>query len=137
MPSHDQICRTIIHERKVCILIPTYNNASTLSRVLDGCLFYTKNIIVVDDGSSDGTNSILKRYVDITVIHHAVNQGKGMAIKTGFDAAMASGYRYAVTIDSDGQHLPADLPYLINGLLNHPDSIIIGSGQAAPAAWRG
>ncbi len=127
MPSHDQICRTIIHERKVCILIPTYNNAGTLSRVLDGCLFYTKNIIVVDDGSSDSTNSILKRYDDITVIHHAVNQGKGMAIKTGFDAAMASGYRYAVTIDSDGQHLPADLPYLINGLHNHPDSIIIGS----------
>ena len=80
MPSHDQICRTIIHERKVCILIPTYNNAGTLSRVLDGCLFYTKNIIVVDDGSSDSTNSILKRYDDITVIHHAVNQGKGMAI---------------------------------------------------------
>lgn len=127
MPSHDQICRDIIRERRVCILIPTYNNAGTLSQVLEGCLFYSENIIVVNDGSTDSTDTILKRFDNITVFHHAVNQGKGMAIKTGFDAAMAAGYQYVVTIDSDGQHLPADLPYLINGLYNHPDSIIIGS----------
>jgi len=127
MPSLDQICREVIRNRKICILIPTYNNAGTLADVLNGCLYYTDHIIVVNDGSTDPTPEILRGYDRITVVDQATNQGKGMAIKKGFETALQLGYEYAVTIDSDGQHLPSDLPYLIDFHRSHPDAVIIGS----------
>ena len=95
---------------KICVLIPTYNNHKTLSRVLDGVLQYTQNVIVVNDGSTDTTAQILTKYPQLTVLTLSKNKGKGIALQTGFKKALELGYDYAITIDSDGQHYPSDLP---------------------------
>ncbi len=127
MASLEQISRNVINEMKIGVLIPTFNNANTLRSVISGCLYFADNIIVINDGSTDGTRDILKQFPQIEVIHCEANQGKGMAIKRGFAEAMERHFDYVITIDSDGQHYPDDIPYLINCLRQHPGSIIIGS----------
>ncbi len=117
-----------ISERKICILIPTYNNEKTLKRVIDGVLDYTENIIVVNDGSTDSTSEILKNYHQITVIHLPKNKGKGNGLKTGFGEAKKLGFDYAISIDSDGQHYPDDIPVFVEGLLaENEDVLLIGN----------
>ena len=96
------------------IIIPTYNNAGTLENVLERCQAQGLPILVVDDGSTDATPAILDRMgPDLEVIRHKVNMGKGKALKTGFLEARRQGYAYALTIDSDGQHFPEDIPALL------------------------
>ncbi|MDJ1500176.1 DUF2062 domain-containing protein [Xanthocytophaga agilis] len=114
-------------QHQCCVIIPTYNNEKTLAGVVSGVLAYTSHIIVVDDGSTDSTASILSSFSQIQVVRHAINQGKGKALRTGFAAAIAAGYKYAITIDSDGQHMPADLGIFLEKLETHPHSIIIGA----------
>ena len=92
----------MLHSINACVIIPTYNNSKTLRRVLDGVLKYTPHIIVVNDGSSDDTSTILQEYSEICVEVHSGNQGKGQAIRTGFNRAVKEGFDYAFTIDSDG-----------------------------------
>lgn len=116
---------------KVCVLIPTYNNQNTLQRVIDGVLSYTSNVVVVNDGSTDRTAEILNQYGNqIKVITIPENKGKGNALRVGFNAVKALGYAYALTIDSDGQHFPHDIPNFIQELddRNAP-VLIIGSRQ--------
>src|SRR5690606_41701486 len=74
--------------------------------------FYADNVIVVDDGSSDRTAEVARK-AGAEVIVHEVNQGKGVALKTGFTAAASLGADVIVTMDSDGQHNPADIPKLV------------------------
>lgn len=95
------------------VIIPTYNNAGTLKDVLSRTLAQGLPVIVVDDGCTDGTREILSGFKDVTVIAHSKNQGKGAALKTAFRWALGKGYAYAVTIDSDGQHYPEDIPELV------------------------
>lgn len=142
------------------ILIPTYNNAGTLADVVQRALRQGLPVLVVDDGSTDETASLLhslmerevtpsaKNYADATenaslstninaestdrvgfpiasalslaegkptlsVITHEINQGKGVALKTGFQEAQRLGYQYVVTLDADGQHHPEDVPLLM------------------------
>lgn len=115
-------------ELRICVLIPTFNNQKTLKRVLDGVLFYSADIIVVNDGSTDATADILREYPQITTIHLEKNSGKGHALKTGFSRALTMGFRYAITIDSDGQHYPDDIPVFVEGLKKeNRDVLLIGS----------
>lgn len=114
-----------------CVLIPTYNNQTTLLRVLNEVLQYTTNLIVVNDGSTDATAQILNDIRDLRVIHIPVNKGKGNALKTGFKMAQDLGYEYAISMDSDGQHFPDDLEVFLNSLEEHlphePNLLIIGA----------
>lgn len=110
-----------------CVIIPTYNNAKTLRRVLDGVLKHTAHVIVVNDGATDATADILQDYPQITRIDHDRNRGKGMALRNGFKKAIAMGYDHAVTIDSDGQHFPADIPSFIAEIEQNGDALLIGS----------
>lgn len=113
---------------KCCVLIPTYNNAGTLQGVIDSVLEYTSHVIVVDDGSTDETPTILKQYDDkIKVLVHQQNQGKGKALRNGFKYALNNDYDYAITIDSDGQHFAADLPAFLNEIEANPNSLVIGA----------
>ncbi len=112
---------------KVCVIIPTYNNHKTLKRVIDGVLQYTGNIIIVNDGSTDSTPQILQHYPQIMQVHQPVNKGKGIALQTGFTVARDVGYEYAITIDSDGQHFPDDLPAFIDVLEAEGEALLIGS----------
>lgn len=113
----------------VCVLIPTYNNQRTLKRVLDSVLEYTSNIIVVNDGSTDSTATILNEYTGYQQIHFPKNRGKGVALREGFKKAIDLGYDFAITIDSDGQHFASDIPKFINTLEEHDASniLIIGA----------
>ncbi len=101
---------------KCCVIIPTYNNHKTLQQVLEGVLAFTQNVIVVNDGATDTTTEILQGFPQIEQIHIAHNKGKGNALRKGFKQAIALGYEYAITLDSDGQHFPEDLPVFIEAL---------------------
>ncbi|SMP01929.1 DUF2062 domain-containing protein [Chryseobacterium profundimaris] len=114
-----------ISEKNICVLVPTYNNEKTLQRVINGVLYFTDHIIIVNDGSTDTTSVILQNYPEIRVIHLPENKGKGNALKTGFREAEKMGYRYAITIDSDGQHYPDDIPVFVEALLNESQEILL------------
>lgn len=114
-----------ISEKKICVLIPTYNNAKTLKRVIDGVLEYTENIIVVNDGSTDSTQEILSQYLHITVINLPQNKGKGNGLKIGFRKAKKLDYNYGITIDSDGQHYPDDIPVFVEALLSEKEDVLL------------
>ena len=118
---------------RCCVLIPTYNNSATLKRVLGGVQDYTSNIIVINDGSTDKTSAILEEFEHLDVISLSMNKGKGNALKTGFDKAATLGYDYAISMDSDGQHFPDDLPVFIDALEartpSDPELLVIGSRQ--------
>lgn len=112
---------------RICVLVPTYNNAATLARVLNEILQYTQDLIVVNDGATDQTEQILKSFKDVQVITYQPNRGKGHALKTGFRYAYKQGYTHAITIDSDGQHYPADLPVFFKAIERMPQAMIIGA----------
>ena len=120
--------RNAISDKKICVLVPTYNNHKTLRRVLDGVLDYTENIIVINDGSTDSTLEILESYSKILTINLPENKGKGNALKTGFRKAKENGFDFAITIDSDGQHYPNDIPVFVDALLaEKQDVLLIGN----------
>jgi glycosyltransferase involved in cell wall biosynthesis len=112
---------------KVCVIIPTYNNAGTLARIIADVAKYTQQIIVVNDGSTDDTAQIVKEFPFAQLISYPVNIGKGWALRKAFKHAIAEGYDYAITIDSDGQHFAKDLPAFIEKLETAPNAIIVGS----------
>lgn len=101
---------------RCCVVLPTYNNPKTLHRVLDGILKFTTDIIVVNDGSTDATLDILTSYPQIEQLHQPKNTGKGHALKIGFKHARMMGFDYAITLDTDGQHFPSDIPNFIEVL---------------------
>ena len=125
----NELIRQKITDLNVCVIIPTYNNQHTLKRVIDGVLELTNNIIIVNDGSTDTTATILKNYQQLQQIHFSENKGKGVALREGFKHAILLGYQFAITIDSDGQHFPNDIPNFINDLEQSEDKniLIIGS----------
>ncbi len=114
-------------ELQCCIIIPTYNNDHALEDVISSVLQYTDNVIVVNDGSTDQTRTILARFPQIQALHIPVNSGKGWALRQGFKYAVEQGFRYGITIDSDGQHFPEDLPLFLDLIENQPDSMILGA----------
>lgn len=116
-----------ISKYKVCVIIPTFNNQNTLKRVIEGVLYYTNNIIIVNDGCTDDTSKILEDYKDLTQIHFTKNKGKGAALREGFKIAYKNNYNYAITIDSDGQHYPNDIPVFLNELEKDDRYLLIGS----------
>ena len=105
-----------IKSLKICVIIPTYNNERTLKRVIDSVLEITDDLIVINDGATDSTSRILKKYTDITQIYLPKNKGKGNALRVGFKKAEELGYKFSITIDSDGQHYPEDIAVFVNQL---------------------
>lgn len=112
-----------------CVLIPTYNNERTLKRVIDGVRNQTEHIIIVNDGSTDFTAEILKDYSHLEQLYLPKNKGKGNALREGFKKAIELEYDYVITIDSDGQHFPEDIPIFLDTLRksNNPDLLLIGA----------
>lgn len=117
-----------MQQLQCCVVVATYNNEKTLAKVLDGILAYTSDIVLVNDGSEDRTLEILQNYPQITQIHLPKNKGKGYALKKGFKKAVELGFDYAITLDTDGQHFPIDIPSFVETLENSdtPEILIIG-----------
>lgn len=116
---------------KCVVLMPTYNNAGTIAKVIADVKEYSEDVIVVNDGSTDETKNILASIEGIKVIDYEKNQGKGYALKLGLQKAYEWGYRYAITIDSDGQHYADDIPNFICKIEEKPDSLLIGARNLA------
>jgi len=129
--------KTTFDRLGVCVIIPTYNNAHALENVLNGVLSYTDHVIVVNDGSTDRTAEILNSFGQVKVESYAVNKGKGYALRHGLFKAYESGYHYAITIDSDGQHFPEDLPKFLEKIEAHPGSLIMGARNMEQAGVPG
>lgn len=112
---------------KTCIIVSTYNSGGLVEEVLNEFFSYTSNIIVVDDGSTDGTAAILKRFPHLHTIVYGKNRGKGYALNQGFDLAERLGYENAITVDSDGQHKSTDLSTFLSAIRQYPCQLIIGN----------
>ena len=113
---------------KICAVIPTFNNAGTLAGVLDGVSKHISDIIIVNDGSTDGTSELLAASrIPFTLVEFPKNKGKGAALKAGLRKARELGFDYALTIDSDGQHFPSDIPVFLAAIAEHPGALVLGS----------
>ena len=109
---------------KTCVIVPTYNNEGTVTEVVLSVLKCCSDVIVVNDGSTDATASILGQFGgSITVVDYQHNRGKGYALKSGFRKALAMGFDYAVTIDSDGQHFASDIEKFVSALETNPGAL--------------
>jgi len=117
---------------KYCVIIPTFNNDKSLEAVISDVLRFTKDIIIVNDGSTDNTSSLLSKFSQLKIISYSPNRGKGYAIRQGFRAAIAEGYNYAITIDSDGQHYPSDIGVFLKKIEEEPDALIVGARTLDP-----
>lgn len=117
---------TILKELKTCIIVPVYNNVGTINGVVQRILRFCQDVIVVDDGSADGSSDSLEN-LGAVVVRYEKNRGKGYALKTGFKEAKARGFERAITIDADGQHFPEDIPVFATEAKEHPDAMLVGS----------
>jgi dolichol-phosphate mannosyltransferase len=93
--------------------LPVFNESRHVCGVLDEVRRYSDHVLVVDDGSTDGTAGLLQRRDDIQLVRHAENRGYGAALKTAFDYAAGHHYDGVVTIDCDGQHEPQRIPRFV------------------------
>jgi glycosyltransferase involved in cell wall biosynthesis len=114
-------------ELKCCVLIPTYNNATSLATVVNDILQYSADVCIVNDGSTDNTLEILNQFPSVKLYSYEKNRGKGWALRQGFEFARKQGYDYAITIDSDGQHYADDLPVFLKALDQEHNAIFIGA----------
>jgi uncharacterized protein (DUF2062 family) len=114
------------------VVTPTYNNARTLIDVLTRITRLGVPLIVVNDGSTDDTSSLLsdwkpKQTMPVEVIAHPQNRGKAAALQTAFAAARRAGYTHALTIDTDGQLDPEQIPDLLRAAGESPDAFVLGT----------
>jgi predicted LPLAT superfamily acyltransferase len=111
----------------ILVVIPTYNNADTLGSVIASVQKQTDNILVVNDGSTDATPSVIAQYPTIQSLTLAKNSGKGEALLQAFLWAREKGYEYVVAMDADGQHLAEDLPTIAAAIEANRGAIVIGA----------
>ncbi len=121
---------------RTAFIIPVYNHAGAIGAVIDKLRTFKRPLYAIDDGSTDDTPKVLESLSGVTVIRHPINQGKGAALMTGF-AAAAPLADWAITLDADGQHDPADALSLIKAVAAGERSLVVGRrthmlGKGAP-----
>ena len=113
----------------IAALIPAHNARETIGAVVSGTKRYVGYVLVIDDGSNDGTGDEAAR-AGAVVIRHLNNRGKGEALKTGFCFLVARGFDAVLTLDADGQHDPDDIPALVSRFRETSAGIVIGTRMA-------
>jgi predicted LPLAT superfamily acyltransferase/uncharacterized protein (DUF2062 family) len=114
------------------ICIPVYDNPQTILAVIEECLRDTSYpVLVVDDGSKVPVQQLFLKekpegHVRLTFVRHPENQGKGVALQTGFREALKNGFTHVIAIDGDGQHIPGEIHKLTDCSLQHPWSLVVG-----------
>ncbi len=110
----------------IAIIIIVYNDAKTISEVICSVKRYNKPVIVIDDGSTDGTAEILCNTDGIQLIQFDKNMGKGAALKAGFHLAAKSGFTHVIAVDADGLHLTEDIRLFIDCIYKDPQALWAG-----------
>ena len=113
-------------QARVFLVIPAYNEGRVLASTIRSLLPYGYSVVVVDDGSSDGTTAILKD-LPVHYLRHPVNLGQGAALQTGMDYALAQGAEYIVHFDADGQHPAEGIPSLLAPIRRGECDVAVGS----------
>ena len=125
-------CRSRLAALHCCVILPTYNNANTITSVVESAKQWCNSVIVINDGSTDNTHNILQPLHEqniITLIEYpdGQNRGKGYALKTALRQAAQMGFSNAITMDSDGQHFASDIPAFVCAAEENPNAMIIGA----------
>lgn len=118
--------RQPLSREDTAILVPALNESLRIREVVNDALTYCSNVIVIDDGSDDGTADCIAD-LPITLIRHPQRKGKGAALRSGFAQAQRMGMRAVMTMDGDGQHKAADFPRLLAAANRHPGCVIVGA----------
>jgi dolichol-phosphate mannosyltransferase len=111
---------------RTLIAIPVYYEAKYVCPVLTRVLQYAKDVLVIDDGSTDDTVRVLPK-LPVEVIRHSVNQGYGRAMRDAFAWAEIDGYDWVITMDCDEQHEPASIPMFLAAARENRADVISGS----------
>ncbi len=109
-----------------CILIPAFNEECRIGPVVSGALVHGYPVVVIDDGSTDGTGALV-RSLGAEVVRHEVNLGKGASLVSGFDYARKHGHTVVVTLDADGQHDPAEITRFLDTYRRTGIPVLIGN----------
>jgi glycosyltransferase involved in cell wall biosynthesis len=117
--------RVVVSNERISALIPCYNEARTIGKLVRAVSAQVPHIWVIDDGSSDSTRQEAER-AGAVVLRHEANLGKGASLRDGFNALIAAGFDWAVTLDGDGQHDPAEIP----AFFSTPADLVIGNRMA-------
>ena len=112
---------------KALTALPVYNEARHVAAVLGQVLLHSDEVLVVDDGSTDGTSELLTTWRGIHVVRHPANRGYGAALASAFEFALRGGYDVLVTIDCDGQHQPQRIPQFVQALVEQEADVVSGS----------
>ena len=107
------------------VLIPAYNEAGTIRGIVQGVLAHVDRVLVISDGSTDGTVAELAG-LPVEVLAHAENRGKGARLAEGLEHAFRQGAECVLTLDADGQHDPAEIPNFLAALRDRPQCLILG-----------
>ncbi len=123
--------KEIYNNKKIAILIPAYNEEINIEKVISGCIKYKKDIVIINDGSTDGTANTVKAVPDpgsprIILLEHEINRGKGQALITGFEYIVKNNYSGVITLDADGQHDVNEIADFLKTVADEDPDLIVG-----------
>ena len=116
----------------VLLAVPAYNECHSVDDVLKATRKHASDVLVIDDGSTDGTSLRLKQHNNINVLTHKANQGYGQSLIDAFDFADQHAYDWIITIDCDRQHEPGHIPCFLSEIMKDDCDIISGSRYLQP-----
>ncbi|MBX3359218.1 MAG: glycosyltransferase family 2 protein [Phycisphaeraceae bacterium] len=116
---------------RVLVAIPVYNEEKYIPRVISHVLEYADNVMVIDDGSTDRTPSLLAKF-PVDVVRHGQNRGYGRSIREAFSLASCRGYDALITMDCDEQHEPSMIPQFVGAIASGKYDVVSGSRYLLP-----
>ncbi len=116
----------LMDDEHFCVILPAYREAARIAEVVEGSLRYCDSVVVVDDGSDDGTGNRAEE-AGAVVLRHKQNRGKGAALQTALEYAEKKDVEFVITMDADGQHSPADIPAFVDRYRSGESDVIVGS----------